>query len=210
MSTRHTVVAGEHLSGIANRYGFRDPATIWDDPQNASLRSSRDSHVLSPGDELFIPEKQPKVESCATTEVHAFKAKVATMKLRLCVRDFDNRPISGVACRLEINGVPSALTSDGDGFIEKEIPITAQSGRLVIEDWGIDRTLRIGHLDPHDVETGWKARLINLGYYQGSIEDLDANLWRWAIEEYQCDHDLTVTGELDGATITSLQSTHGS
>ena len=33
----HIVKAGEHLSTIAEIYGFRDYRSIWDDPANAAL-----------------------------------------------------------------------------------------------------------------------------------------------------------------------------
>jgi len=49
----HTVAQGEHLSGIAAKYGFQKVATIWEHPDNAGLKSKRKNpHILLPGDKI--------------------------------------------------------------------------------------------------------------------------------------------------------------
>jgi hypothetical protein len=80
---KHTVKQGECISSIADKYGlFWD--TLWNHPENAELKRQRkDPNVLLAGDEVFIPEKEEKNESCETEQTHRFRLKGVPAKLRL-------------------------------------------------------------------------------------------------------------------------------
>jgi hypothetical protein len=206
----HTLRQGDHLSRVAQQYGFRDYRLIWDDPQNADLKKKRGNpNVLLPGDVLFIPAKQQKTETRPTTDVHTFRLKAARLMLRLVVRDFDNRPIPGTACELEVEGRKYALTTDGQGRIQQAIPATAENAVLRIAVLEMELPVKIGHLDPPDETSGWRQRLINLGYHFNPLDDGDETKLSHAIEEFQCDHGLKVTGQLDSATQAKLKDEHG-
>lgn len=205
MST-YVVQQGDHLSGIAKSFGFEDFHTIWEHPSNAALKAKRNNpHVIFPGDQLFIPDKRPKTESVATTKVHRFRFLAAPLKLRIAVRDFDDQPITQTPCQLEVEGAVYNLTTDGKGLIEHAVPKTAKMGKLKIPKLDLELPVKIGHLDPVDENTGQRGRLANLGYDLGDDSQL-----RYAVEEFQCDHGLTVSGELDGATRSKLRDLHGS
>jgi hypothetical protein len=205
----HTVKQGEHLSGIAQHYGLSFNDTIWNHPNNAALKNKRKlPHVLMPGDQLFIPDKKLKEEPCNTGTVHRFRMAAQELKLRLALTDFDNEPIANTDCELEVEGAIFRLKSDGKGFVEAVIPATAQNGTLRVAALDLECPLKIGHLDPLDEDSGWRARLENLGYYAGG-GDTDAEQLRYAIEEFQCDHKLSITGELDAATQAKLKESHG-
>ncbi len=211
MGKTHTVVAGDHLSRIAQKYGFRDFHTIWDHPDNARIKALRvNAHVLEPGDTVAIPDKQPHTESAPTDQTHRFRTDAARLLLRMAIKDFDNQPVAGMACTLTVSGKKHALTSDGDGVIEAEIDRSATDGLLEVPDLGVSHVVRIGFLEPVEVDAGCHERLINLGYYPGSFDDLDAEVMRNAIEEFQCDFEMPVNGELDGATRDKLKEVHGS
>jgi len=61
-----TIEQGDHLPRIADENGFSDWHTIWDDPNNASLRAQRqDPGVLAPGDRLL-----KRVEFIVIEEFH--------------------------------------------------------------------------------------------------------------------------------------------
>ena len=206
----HTVVQGEYAARIAQMYGFLDFNLIWNDPQNADLRRKRGNpHVLNPGDRLFIPEKQLKTESVRTTAVHVFKVKAPKLMLRLVVRDFDNEPVANAACELEIDGTKYSLRTDAQGRIQQAIPATAEGGTLRVPQLELEVPVKIGYLDPADEETGWKQRLINLGYHAKGLNDADERALRHAVEEFQCDHGLKVTGRPDAATMAALKEKHG-
>ena len=221
---RHRVRQGEHISRIAEIYGFFDYRTIWDHSENAALRALRTSpNVLYPGDEVYVPEKQQKSVRRPTTAVHTFTVRRSPLKLRVRALDFAGRPFAGPA-RPSIEGEPEELELDGDGVVEVAIRRAAAVGDLLLpgapaEDGDTEAEeaepllradLRIGVLDPIDTETGQNARLINLGYLDGPVDGPfhDAVL-RLAVENFQVDNDLPFTGEIDDATRAKLVEVHG-
>lgn len=215
MAEYHAVVQGEYLSMIAAQYGFRDYTVIWDHPNNAQLKQQRQNpNVLLPGDNLFIPDKGQKQESGATSRRHTFEVKQETLKLRLTLEDIYERPIASASCALFVEDQVFHLTTDGQGKIEQEIPLTAQKGALVINS---DQTpfeneffaLKIGHLDPVDTISGQRARLNNLGYFAGDSDDPSDPAFESAAEEFQCDHSLTVDGIVGPQTQAQLKKVHG-
>ena len=54
------------------------------------------------------------------------------------------------------------------------------------------------------------ARLVNLGYLVGSPQETEPVTRLVAIEEFEVDNDLPVTGEMTGATLAKLVEVHGS
>src|SRR5215471_3729102 len=94
MASSHTVAQGEHLSGIAEKYGFRNYEVIWNHGNNADLKKKRiNPNVLYPGDVLYIPDKVQKSQAVPTTAVHVFKVTVPTLKLSVIVRDRAGKPL---------------------------------------------------------------------------------------------------------------------
>ena len=93
------------MSGIAAQYGFRDYKLSWDDPNNADLKKQRDDpHVLNPGDVVYIPDKGKRVENRPTGKTHVFQVSDKKLMLRIALHDFDNLPMEGVECELEVDG----------------------------------------------------------------------------------------------------------
>ena len=118
----HIVQQGEHLSGIAHKYGFRDYHAIWDQPENASLRKRRlNPHVLNPGDQIHIPEKTSQSLPAATGQMHHFRLGGKQLKLRLAVKDWNGNPIKNTPCTLTIEKQTYELTTDGNGIVSQEI-----------------------------------------------------------------------------------------
>src|SRR5947209_1428596 len=88
MGTYHTVEEGEHIMRIALAYGWTQWKTIWNAPENAELRQTRDSpDVLMPGDSLYVPDRDTKETPAATEQRHKYKLKVPPLKLRLNLQD---------------------------------------------------------------------------------------------------------------------------
>jgi len=212
MSGVHTVQQGEHLTRIAFLYGFRDYQTIWSHPENTELKAKRNTpNVLLPGDKLFIPDKTSKTEVRPTGQSHRFQVAGQQLKLRIVLRDFDNQPIAGADCILEVEGQPYNLQTDSKGLIEINIPAGAENGTLKVPDLELEHPIKIGYLDPVEEDSGWEARLVNLGYFPGPAGDpaVDDLRLHYAIEQFQSDFKLAVTGELDDATQAKLVQVHG-
>lgn len=206
----HEVKQGEHLSGIAAQYGFLDYHAIWDDPANADLKALRgDPHVLMPGDVVVIPDITPKTFKCATGSVHKFVVKRGRLRLRIALRDFDGEPVTSTSCTLTVGSVVHEVETDADGTLDVEVSEKDDQGKIEIPSLGLAIPIRIGSLDPVDQPTGQSARLANLGYLRGEPGGDDEKRLRYAIEEFQCDQDIQVTGECDDATGARLLKVHG-
>lgn len=204
----HVVVQGEHIWRIAEKYGYREHATIWEHPNNAAINSSRKPGVLFPGDEIHIPDKKEKTESKSTGAVHTFALKTERLLLKLLIKDHEDTPIATTPIKVSVEGDTKSLTTDGDGKAEREILKTAAVGTLFVTD--LEVPLKIGHLDPVDKLSGQKARLNNLGYDAGDPAGEEDMQYKAAVEEFQCDQDLHVDGICGPNTQGKLEEAHGS
>jgi N-acetylmuramoyl-L-alanine amidase len=215
MATLHKVQQGDHVFKIANKYGFQDPKTIWEHPKNAPLKQKRKNpHVLNPDDVLYIPDKQERPIGRGTDQSHMFEVTRSPLKLRIRLEGFYEDPLAGAKCRLHVEGRTNLLYTDGDGCLEQAISANAEHAILtfLIEGMGqepLEVPVEVGHLDPIDLPSGQRARLINLGYYLGPDDAQDDYDLRTAVEEFQCDHDLEVDGQCGPATQTKLLEIHG-
>jgi len=213
----HRVEAGEHIAGIAVAYGFSDWRTIWEHPENASLRDLRENpSVLHPGDRLFVPERVAKDESAETGRLHSFTRKGDALRLRIVLLDVAGEPVREAACTLEVGGRERQLVTDSLGMIDEPIGKSVVSALLTVEERGLRIPLQVGHLDPVEEESGLRARLANLGYLaasEGGVGDEDGGglpALRLALEEFQCDNGLGVDGQAGEETLAKLVEVHGS
>ena len=205
--TTHIVKDGEHLPGISERYGFRNHMTVWDRPENAGLREQgRLPEILLPGDEIFIPEQTRETVVGSTGQFHAIVLRSERLELRLRVRDLGAQPIADAECRLSV-GVEAAqnLTTDADGRVNQ--PIARSTSRAVLTLANDTFDVAVGALDPNDTPTGWRARLVNLGYLES--DESDPRELQAAVEEFQCDVRLPLTGKMDDLTRAKLLLEHG-
>ena len=181
--TTYAVQPGDHVSGIAERFGFDDYTTVWNHPDNADLQSQRtDPHVLQPGDSLAIPEvkAQPPANK-PTSAKHPFQIQRTPLKLRVTLLDLLAKPMANVAVTLAGN----ALTTDGQGLVEATIDKSVKDAKLVAG--GNEVALSLGGLNPSDdtSESGYKARLYNLGFlWDPTVDDSDDELLI-ALQDFQ-------------------------
>lgn len=216
MAGMHTIKQGEYLAYIAGQYGFVSWETIWNLPENADLKNKRqDPNVLFPGDQLYIPDPELQNFSKPTDQTHTFKLKTSTLKIKLVLEDMYEKPVANAQCLLSIDGKSFNVTTDGTGKIEQDIPATAQSGILVIQDTeqtpynNMQIPIQIGNLDPVEELSGQQARLQNLGYFFGDIGSAADDDFKSAVEEFQCDNYLTVDGICGPITQGKLKQLHG-
>lgn len=182
---------------------------------NAALRKKRDNpHVLFPGDELFIPDKEERQEAGTTETIHRFRLRAQPLTLRLALKDFDHQPLANIPCELHVEGAVHQLTTDSAGRIQQPISTKAESAVLVFKDplvpFPLGIPLKIGHLDPVEELSGQEGRLNNLGYHAGALDDPIDDRFRFAVQEFQCDHGLQVDGLCGPHTQAKLKDVHGS
>jgi hypothetical protein len=206
--TTYAVKDADHVSGVAQRFGFDDYTVVWNDPGNADLQQQRpDPHVLQPGDVLTIPEvKAAATANKPTGAKHPFSINSTPLKVRIKVLDRAAKPMKGAAVTVAGN----QLTADGTGLVEASIEKSATS--IAMQDPDTTFTLDVGSINPTDdtTDAGYKARLFNLGFlWDPTVADTDDEMVI-ALQDFQAEYSLTVSGQLDDATKSQLTQTYGS
>ena len=205
--TTYAVQDGDHVSGVAQSFGFDDYAVVWNDPGNADLQSQRtDPHVVQPGDQLAIPEvKAQPAANKPTGAKHPFQIQQSPLKLRLTLLDLSAKPMPSAP----VTVAGTSLTTDGNGLVEATVDKSAKDATL--DSAGSEVDLSLGGLNPSDdtSDAGYKARLYNLGFlWDSSVDDTDDEMVI-ALQDFQAQYSLTVSGQLDDATKAQLQQTYG-
>ena len=218
MSTIHIVEEGEHLSGIAAKFGFSSFRTLFDHPENAELKKKRKNpNILTPGDRVFIPDREQKEESRATEKLSRFELLTEELQLRVKVLNLSEQPLSG-PCFLAIGLDRNQMQESGRIFLSR---IASDVKKAAME---FDKSLpdnkpaqkfplAVGGIDDIKDFSGQQQRLNNLAYFAGFSEKSKAQ-FKWAVEEFQADHLKEIgitkpTGECDAKTQKILEKVHG-
>ena len=208
MALNYKVRQGDSLTSIAFDFGFHWE-TLWNHPNNAALKNSRkDPHVIYPGDTLYIPDKDPRIEERPTDAKHQFVRKATPDRLLLrLLKDFE--PRANVPYTLVVDGESKEGTTDGDGMVDELISPGAKEGKLVLDGGKEEYKLALGHIDPIDTVSGLQGRLQNLGYFAGQVTGEMDDKTQDAVRAFQAASDLPETGEADDATQSKLKSEYG-
>jgi Putative peptidoglycan binding domain len=211
----HLVKQGECLSSIAEDYGFSDWQIIYGHGDNANFRILRpDPNVLYPGDELYIPDRDPGGVDRQTDQRHTFVLSTKRTYVNVRVQDALKQPIKNAPYKLVLEGLELEGTTDGDGWVKSVIPAQATFGTLMVWPDPADRTemslwrVNLGHLDPLESVSGIKGRLNNLGYSCGELSDRQDALYDDAVRRFQKDHGLVVDGIVGPKTRERLRNEH--
>jgi hypothetical protein len=204
----YIVKQGDHLSRLAERFGFANFETIWLDPDNAPLRQlRREPNLLFPGDIVVIREKIQGSAAADTGGRHTFFVDTRPLHLRLRLLDFLGRPLDGKAVDVVIGSSRVALSTDGEGKVARIIPRSATEGRIEVNTAAA--SLLIGFLDPITERSGVLARLVNMGYLLDPSGDPDPGELELALEEFQADNGLNPSGQLDEQSRSALLDAYG-
>jgi hypothetical protein len=195
-----------------------DPADVWDHSGNADLRERRAEGTLLPGDLVTIPTPMERPSFAVSAgNSYRFTAMVPLHDLHLALTE-GGEAQANTRYTAECDGVRHEGTTDGSGHVTIPVRPSTRFVTLTLhheagegEDEGHDEVLRIevGGLDPGDELTGIQARLRNLGHSPGPIDGEMGPRTRRAIETFQRDEGLQVTGELDDETMQRLDDRHG-
>ena len=214
-SAIHTVEQGETVLSIAKKYNYRTWEKIWNHESNKGLREKRkDPQVLAPGDKLFIPEKEMQAFNLQTNETHVFHLKPLKAWFRTTVIDDSGKPLANKRFQLKVGNETLSGQTDENAKIEVKIePNPSTPGVLKVfmgsePERVLTWNLKLGRLDPVDKLTGVKARLINLGFDCGDINEELNEQTKGAIRSFQIVYRLKVTGEPDDDTRKKLLFVH--
>ncbi len=204
-----TIRKGDCVTSIAHARGF-DPKILWDHPDNADLKEQRHTpQALAPGDLLAVPDLEESEEPVSTGSVGRFKLSVGPVHLRLRLTLL-GEPRAEETYELSIQGEDAIDgCTDGDGWLDEPIPPTASTATLSLRDGKELYTLHLGHLDPHDSDTGVQHRLGALGFYFGKLDGKHDVHTEAALRRFQTKNGLSVTGRADDATVGALRDAYG-
>jgi N-acetylmuramoyl-L-alanine amidase len=212
MPKSHTVKQGDTMIAIAEAHGFRNWKTIWYHGANEGLRGRRPNpQVLAPGDVVVIPDLFDAPVEVETNRRHTFRLKKRTAYFSVRLLDETEQPYRNARYELTVDGETLSGTTDGDGWVSKEVPPTAKKGELKL--WRTERdvatwNVEIGTMDPVELMSGVKARLKNLGYQPGPGDELDEQT-RFALAAFQRHQGLEpAEGDLDDPTRGALVRAH--
>jgi hypothetical protein len=214
MPTNYTVKQGDYIASIAKGYGLWDQ-TVWNDPHNAALKALRKTpNVLNPGDQVYVPDLDTSGYQRSTDLQHKFQVQRTKVALVLVLEDMYENPIANAKCVLTVNGDAHQLTTDGSGKLQQEIPPDSHDAQLVIQhaQTPVENTVfsvKIGYMTPVTEVSGQLARLDNLGYVPGDGSEDRSEAFESAVEEFQCDHGLTVDGVCGPLTQAKLKQVYG-
>ena len=217
MPIRYVVKPGDHLARIAAEHGFSSYMSLWTAGENAELRKQRKSpNILFAGDVVVIPDTTLTQKDAATEKRHRFVKIEHRLTLRIDVEDAFRAPVKNAAYEFFAEGATAeSRETDGNGRVELDIPKSTERTKLVIRnaETGFSDVVLdviVGGLDPIDTIEGQSQRLVNLGYLTKLAADRDAPELLSAVQEFQCDHSLTIDGRCGPATQGKLEKVHGS
>lgn len=200
--------SGDCIHSISFEHGFF-PDTIWELPDNSELAQLRgDPFVLEPGDEVVIPELRRRDESVGVDQRHRFRRRGVPLSVRVQLIAGDE-PRANLFVDVDVHGVHHGLITDAEGWLEIPTPPNATTAVLTLES-GEVYELELGRLDPPDTSAGAQGRLRTLGYYHGVIDGRPGPRMTEALQRFQLDNELEVTGEADANTQAKLQALTGS
>jgi hypothetical protein len=214
--TTHTVVGGECVAQLAYRFGLPID-TIRDLSANAGVKTSRGSmHVLAPGDPLTIPAIALQWAAAESGNRYRIHRKGVPEVLRVRLLDEDEQPRPGVPYLAHVETDDERVledqegTTDDEGFVAVAIPPNAIRAEVSIGSGGdVQRyELRLGELDPVETLRGVQQRLNNLGYPCGAEDGTLSEATAAALEAFQADYGLVVSGLGDEPTQQLLASLH--
>jgi hypothetical protein len=208
---KHVVRQGDCIASLAARYGISEDALLGRSGNDELKQLRKNPNILAPGDVVDVPDGLPDPLSLSVGSANPFKATIPQARVHVKVLDRAGQPVANRAYKLTVGARVIAGTTDGDGFVDAKVNVTAREVllRIAMNEDGSDLVvlpLRLGHLDPVENESGQRQRLTNLGYGgvggQNKLEDV--------VREFQTKEKLEVTGMVDENTQSRLEERHGS
>ena len=188
------------------------PDDVWNHPDNDHLRKDPDRDVpeiVKVGQKIHLPEKTERKEQRAQDEKHTFKKSDVPVHLRVTLLD-NGEPRDNRDYVFEVNAQTRKGKTDDHGVLDEIIPFDATEAtvRLKGEDDGETYIFKLGFLQPVHCLNGVQARLHNLGYNTGPVDNLMGPITERAIKVFQRDEELEITGEPNDETLDALLERH--
>lgn len=186
-----TVRDNDSVDSIAYAFGHCREA-LWDHPRNVAIKEQRkDGRVLSDGDVIYIPPREPAAfMPNATSRRHRFQVRNAPSLLRF-------RPYAlagqGLATHFDIilaGSVVASADADADGDVVWPLAPDAEdiTVRAYFDGFYRDYAMRLRALDPVTTLRGVQQRLHGLGFYGGDCNGEQEGDMLGAIATFKMHH----------------------
>ena len=211
----YIVRQGDHLARLAFIHGF-EAEEVWNHERNAELREmGRTPELLAPGDILYLPVKPKEGLAFSAFTSNRYQARVPRIKVSMVFKD-DERTLANEPYEIHglgtdgSSGPPEQRTTDAEGKIELELPVTTREVTVVFPGPNVAYEVRVGDMDPVAELSGIQKRLENLGFLPRERESAaEGEYVQAAIAAFQKKHGMSPTGTLDEATSKLLKDEHG-
>jgi hypothetical protein len=171
MSKTYVAQRGDCLASIAAQFGLPDWHTLYDAPENASLKQLRPNpNLIQRGDEVVIPDVPDASSSVPNGAEHSFEVPLpdTTLVLKLA-EDITGKPMKA-DYELALRGVADPIKGSlAGGVLNTPIPASVGRGTLVLRSPTTGKLLDtidlyIGQLEPVETIAGVQTRLRRLGF----------------------------------------------
>jgi len=154
-----------------------------------------------PGTPTGAPQvPSPEFEAQAAAPVEVTIPNI----LRLKLLDLLGNPAAGVT----VSVVGKEVTSDDDGMVETEV--NAAPGSLLAILPAGEVSFDVGALDVTSTKDDvWKIRLFNLGFLWDAKAEVTDDEMMIALQDFQAQFEIKMTGQLDEATKAKLAEVYG-
>lgn len=197
--------------------------------KDALVELAREARIAAPATRLFGKAASVEVSTNAYMKGAAIKlgaregdaptasaaaAAQETQTLAMVLSDGGFNPLKNRPFELTVDGVRHHGTTGGDGTMSQTIPASATRAQILVWEGdppsGAHHTWSFAIGEPASASSldGARSRLANLGYRTGRGDTLDPVTAR-SIEDFQRDHGVEPSGELDSPTTALLQDLHG-
>lgn len=226
MGQTYTVQQGDYLAKIAKVHGFANWRNIYDHPDNAEFKQKRPNpNIIKPGDKIVIPDKTEQQMICETEKKHRFKMKSEKIEIDLELKDTSGEPLYIAKYELKTKGekektytktIEDNQNELENGCVREKISTDEEEGVLKIwlddedDEPDYEYQLKLGQLDPIDETTGVQARLNNLGYECGAVDDYLGPKTEQAIKTLQEEYGLKMDGIAGEKTLKKIEQLHKS
>lgn len=211
MSISYTVKPGDCALSVAVAHGI-PWEKVWNNPANDAIQNLRKvPNILREGDVLVIP-LETKAVMLATGMVHKIVIQREMLTLRLRLHTVRGEPRRNLSFTVRHNGKTLATgISDDEGVCEAKIPADAHTVDLVVAGRFGDEVneIRVGYLDPLDLDGGVQHRLNNLGY-PTTLGDTWDEFSKDSLRRFQGRNGLDESGIVDAPTRQKIAELHGS
>jgi hypothetical protein len=192
------VRSGQHLALVASQAGCSG-AAILSHPGNSHLASRPHPGMLDPDEVVIIPDPRLKHLELASGSAHKVVVRAPSCRLSLELKGFGQAVTSAKTVALAVGPRAAEPIVLERGVLSAPVAVdcTGMTVDITVDGTRVAWTLRPGELRRCETDEGARQRLRNLGYYRAVAPSDDARELRSAVEEFQHDHGLPLTGVLD-------------